>query len=143
MKIIGAYLSISKGIETIQEQMDLLDCETCAIFLANQKKFDNPPISKEKIEKFKKNLKNREILLPHGPYVINLAYPEKIVRSFDTFIQDLTRCHDLGIHLYNLHPGSDTTGLGKEKTAEFIAENINKAMEKIPDIIICVENMAG
>lgn len=143
MKTIGAHVSIAKGIETIQEQMDLLKCETCAIFLANQKKFDNPPIPKEKIEKFKNMVKNKEVILPHGPYVINLANPEKISRHFETFIQDLTRCHDLGIRLYNLHPGSDTTGMGKEKTASFIAENINKAMKIIPDVIICVENMAG
>lgn len=143
MKIIGAHISIAKGIETIQEQMDLLNCNTCAIFLSNQKRFDNPPLTSDKIQKFKKLVKNRDVILPHGPYVINLANPEKIEKHFECFIQDLARCHDLGIRLYNLHPGSDTTGLGKEATAKFIAENLNKAMEKIPDVVILIENMAG
>lgn len=143
MKLIGAHLSIAKGIETIQEQMDLLDCETCAIFLSNQKRFVNPPIAKEKAEKFKKNVRNREILLPHGSYVINLANPENISKHMGCFIEDLMRCSDLGIRFYNLHPGSDTTGLGKEKTAKFIAENLNLAIKTVPNVVILIENMAG
>ena len=74
MKFIGAHLSIAKGIETVQKQMDLLNCETCAIFLSNQKKYVNPKISIEKISLFEKFVKNRHLIVPHAPYVINLAY---------------------------------------------------------------------
>jgi deoxyribonuclease-4 len=141
MKLLGAHLSISKGIETVQEQMDLLNCETCAIFLTNQKRFSNPPISSDTAATFQKLVKNPKILLPHAPYVINLAYFSE--KHFDCFLDDLIRCNDLGIKYYNIHPGSDTFKSGKKETARCIAENLNRAHKLVPNVVICIENMAG
>lgn len=143
MKKIGAHLSISEGIESIQKQMELLECETCAIFVKNNRKFESPPLSNETIEKFKNTVKNKEIILPHGQYVINLANPEKIEKHFAAFIDELQRVHALGLKMYNFHPGSDTTKMGKQATAKFIGEKINEAMDIVPDVVICVENAAG
>lgn len=143
MKLIGPHLSIAKGLHTIQKQMKYLKCETCAIFLKNQKRYESPALTEEAIESFKKEVENPLILLPHGSYLINLANPEKIQKNMDCFVDELKRCHSLGIKLYNLHPGSDVTNIGVEKATKLVGDNINDAMKIVPGVVILIENMAG
>lgn len=42
-------------------------------------------------------------VLPHGSYLVNLAQedPAKAKQAYDCFIDDLRRCEELGIQLYN------------------------------------------
>lgn len=143
MKLIGAHLSISKGLHTIQHQMDILDSETCAIFLKNQKRFESTDLNPLEVEKFKKMVKNPNIILPHGSYLINLANPETVEKNMNCLLDDLKRCNILGITLYNLHPGSDVKKLGVSEAIKLISSNINIAMKKVPNVVICIENMAG
>lgn len=44
-----------------------------------------------------------DYILPHGSYLINLGNPDKDKRdtSYKCFIDDLKRCEQLGIKLYN------------------------------------------
>jgi deoxyribonuclease-4 len=44
--------------------------------------------------------------------------------------------------LYNIHPGSDTKGIGKE-ALELVSVQLNRAMKDVPSVIILLENMAG
>ncbi|KAM0681225.1 hypothetical protein GINT2_000423 [Glugoides intestinalis] len=143
MKLIGAHLSIAKGLEKIQEQMELLDCKTCAIFLKNQKQFIAKELSADTINKFREVVKDKEVIVPHGSYLVNLANPETVERHMECFLDDLRRCFKLGIRLYNLHPGSDTKKIGKEESAKLIANNLNRAMKEVPEVVILLENMAG
>lgn len=143
MKLIGAHLSIAKGLHLVQEQMNLLKCETCAIFLKNQRKFKSSELSEEEIAKFKRTVKNPELILPHGSYLINLANPESVEKALECMVDDMKRCQLLGIRFYNVHPGSDTKKLGLSAALKLVSENINTALAKIPDVVICIENMAG
>jgi AP endonuclease 1 len=42
-------------------------------------------------------------ILPHGSYLVNLAQDEetKAKQAYDSFLDDLRRCEQLGIILYN------------------------------------------
>ena len=42
-------------------------------------------------------------VLPHGSYLVNLAQkePDKAKQAYDNFVDDLKRCDELGIKLYN------------------------------------------
>lgn len=143
MKLIGAHLSIAKGLHTIQQQMDVLGCETCAIFLKNQRKFESSELSSEEVEKFRKTVKDPTVILPHGSYLINLANPDTTEKNMTCLLDDLRRCHRLGIQLYNLHPGSDTKKIGVTAATRLVADNLNLAMEQVPSVLVCIENMAG
>ena len=48
------------------------------------------------------------LILPHGSYLMNLGNPdpEKLAKSRDMFIDELSRCDKLGIHHFNFHPGN-------------------------------------
>lgn len=142
VKLIGAHLSIRKGIDQIQKNMEMIGAKCCAMFLKNQKRYVSAPLKKEVIEKFKKNILFPEHVVPHGSYLINLGNPEKILNSYECLIDDLNRCRDLGIKFYNLHPGSDVTKMGKS-CLDYIADQLNKAIKEVPSVVILLENMAG
>lgn len=141
-RLIGAHISIGKGIWTIQDGMDRIGADTCGIFLKNQRQFKFKLLEEEKIKKFRQAVKNTSILVPHGSYLINLASKVSAERGYACFIDDLRRCHDLGIKYYNIHPGADTERRG-ESALKMIAENINKAHKEVKNTVILLENMAG
>ncbi|KAF7683564.1 putative endonuclease 4 [Astathelohania contejeani] len=143
-RLLGAHLSIAKGLYTLQSQMEAISGTTCAFFLKNQRRYDSKMLSNEEIYKFNTFVTHPEILLPHGSYLINLANPDPIIheKSMNCLEDDLVRCDKLGVSMYNLHPGSDVKKLGK-RALEFIAKNINTVLRKVPNVMILLENMAG
>lgn len=140
--LIGAHVSISKGIHNIQLRMDEIGANTCGLFLKNQRQFSSKPLTKAAISQFRNVVKSPELLVPHGSYLINLANPSTIEKSYGCLIDDLQRCQALGIVYYNLHPGADTEKLG-DKALKLIAEQINKAHKEVSGVTILLENMAG
>ena len=142
MKLLGAHLSVAKGLHTITKQMELLDCNSCAIFLKSPRMFKSKDLDNEAIKKFIKGVGCKDNILPHGSYLINLANPEILEKSYECFVDDLRRCLALGIRLYNLHPGKDVKGIGS-KALSLIAEHINRAHNEVPSVIVLLENMAG
>jgi AP endonuclease 1 len=54
----------------------------------------------------------------------------------------LKRCEQLGIRLYNFHPGS-TNGDSKAAAVGRIAAQLNKAHKETSNVITVLENMAG
>lgn len=83
-------------------------------------------------------------VLPHGSYLINLGNPDEAKRtqSANAFIDDLERCEQLGIGLYNLHPGS-TLGEDKSQCLKYIADGVNAGISKTKFVKVVLENMAG
>lgn len=141
-KLLGAHLSISKGIDKIQKQMESIGAKCCAIFLKNQKRYVSAPLNEKVVLGFKKTVLMPDLIVPHGSYLINLGNPEKIEESYLCLIDDLNRCKRLGIKFYNMHPGSDVTKMSK-KCLDYIAIQLNKALKEVSDVIILLENMAG
>ncbi|KZV84152.1 hypothetical protein EXIGLDRAFT_776848 [Exidia glandulosa HHB12029] len=84
-------------------------------------------------------------ILPHGSYLLNLGNPSEAKRqqSYDCFLDDLKRAEQLGLQLYNFHPGSTTGGCTKEESIGWIAENVNRALKETSGVTIVLENMAG
>lgn len=141
--LVGAHLSISKGIHTVQEQMDVLKADTCAMFLKSQRTYNFKKIKDEDVSKFREHVLCPELILPHSSYLINLANPEMMSgKGLDVFVDDLERCNLLGIKMYNIHPGSDVNKMGRG-ALELVSENLNRVLSMVPNVMILVENMAG
>jgi AP endonuclease-1 len=83
-------------------------------------------------------------VLPHGSYLVNLAQAdaEKAEQAYTCFLDDLQRCEQLGIKLYNFHPGSTGTHPRPQAIAR-IAAQLNKAHKATQSVITLLENMAG
>lgn len=63
--------------------------------------------------------------------------------SYKCFLDDLKRCEQLGIKLYNWHPGSTVGACTKSESLKLVAESINRAHKETSTVICVIENMAG
>lgn len=83
-------------------------------------------------------------VLPHGSYLVNLAQPDpdKADQAYNCFLDDLQRCEQLGIKLYNFHPGN-TGPHPRPEAIQRIATQLNKAHKATTNVVTVLENMAG
>ena len=86
----------------------------------------------------------KENVIVHAPYIINLATDDEEKRNFATsFLQEeIKRVETLGFTYLVLHPGSHV-GCGPDKGIENIANSLNKVLETDEKVVILLETMAG
>lgn len=140
--LLGAHLSISSGIHTLQSQMSSLNLDTCAFFLKSQRTYKFKPIDQKSITQFQNTTINPHVLLPHSSYLINLASSDKELREKGKLLllDDLNRCESLGIKYYNIHPGSNPN---KNEGMKILAEELKEILSKTSQVNILIENMSG
>lgn len=146
---IGAHVSAAGGVENAVRNAAMVGANAFALFVKSQRKWDSPPLSAENIDVFTTRMQefgySPKHVLPHGSYLVNLGNPDEAKRqkSFNCFLDDLQRCEQLGLELYNFHPGSTVGQATKEESIALIAECINNAHKATKYITIVIENMAG
>ncbi|SCM08942.1 apurinic/apyrimidinic endonuclease Apn1, putative [Plasmodium chabaudi chabaudi] len=146
---LGAHISASGGVQNAPINSFNVSGLAFALFLKNQRKWESPPLTEENIKQFDENCKkynfDKNLILPHGSYLINLANPDKEKRekSYLSFVDDIKRCEQLNIKLYNFHPGSTVGMCSTEQGIKNIADCINRAHKETSNVIIVLENSAG
>lgn len=146
---IGAHVSAAGGVENTVLNAARIGANAFALFVKSQRRWSSPPLTEENIISFKARMKEFGYspghVLVHGSYLINLGNPdnEKREKSYQCFLDDIQRCEQLGLQLYNFHPGSTVGHTTKEHSIALIGECINRAHQATSSIIIVVENMAG
>ena len=89
---------------------------------------------------------NKEDIIVHAPYVVNLANPSSEKREFSVnfLTKELIMVAQLGLKYMVLHPGAHV-GEGSKMGTMFIADGINKilANPETLDTVILLETMAG
>ncbi|KAM0486771.1 hypothetical protein ACHAPX_000034 [Trichoderma viride] len=146
---IGAHVSAAGGVQNAVTNAVQIGANSFALFLKSQRKWSNPPITAEAKNGFISQCKEHHYhanahALPHGSYLVNLAQADKdkAKQAYDSFVDDLDRCEQLGIKLYNFHPGS-TGGDTKAAAIKRITTQLNKAHKATKTVITVLENMAG
>ncbi|EXI62933.1 endonuclease V [Mannheimia granulomatis] len=149
MKYIGAHVSASGGVENAVLRSVEIGANAFALFTKNQRQWQAPALKTDTIEKFKRFCQvhhfSAEQILPHDSYLINLGNPEAdaLAKSREAFIDEMTRANQLGLKLLNFHPGAHLKKISEEDCLSRIAESINIAVEKVPNVIAVIENTAG
>ena len=149
MKRVGAHVSASGGVENAPLNAQKIGATAFALFLKNQRRWEAKPLTDKNIDQFKVNCAEVGItadhILPHDSYLINLGHPDQegLEKSRHAFIDEMQRCHQLGLHLLNFHPGGHLKKISPEACIERIAESINIALDRVPDVIAVIENTAG
>ena len=164
MKFVGAHVSASGGVDNAPLNAMAIGAKAFAVFTKNQRQWAAKPLETKTIDAFKKNLEASGILpkhvLPHDSYLINLGHPEveKLEKSRDAFIDELERCHLLGLEKLNFHPGSHLVKIPKKDLEyndkliqaeshclDVIAESMNRAIAatKNSNVKLVIENTAG
>ncbi|GJC83998.1 DNA-(apurinic or apyrimidinic site) lyase 1 [Colletotrichum liriopes] len=141
-------LGIAGVQNSIQNALNI-GANAFALFLKSQRKWESPPLAADAKEQFVSLAKDNGYdaaahVLPHGSYLVNLAQADadKAKQAYTSFIDDLKRCEQLGIKLYNFHPGN-TGGASREEACGRIAAQLNTAHKATKKVITVLENMAG
>jgi deoxyribonuclease-4 len=149
MKRIGPHVSTSGGVHNAPLNARSVGASAFGLFTKNQRRWDSKPLEPSIIGLFKENLAKYGYLpnqvLPHDSYLINIGHPDKETRtrSFNAFVDELTRCSQLGLLYLNIHPGSHLNLCSEEECLSNIAESINRALDITADVTVVLENTAG
>lgn len=149
MKYIGAHVSASGGVEQAVLRAVDIGANAFALFTKNQRQWKAPPLKAETVEKFKRFCQvhhfTADQILPHDSYLINLGSPEVegLEKSRAAFIDEMERANQLGLKLLNFHPGSHLNKISEQDCLARIAESINIAVSKVPNVVAVIENTAG
>jgi deoxyribonuclease-4 len=149
MKYVGAHVSASGGVENAPLNAAAIGAKAFALFTKNQRQWIAPPLTEKNIIKFKENCVKLgyegDKILAHDSYLINLGNADETKRkqSLDAFIDEATRCYQLGIKLLNFHPGSHLKLISENECLELIAEGIKTTLATVPDVTLVIENTAG
>ena len=149
MKYIGAHVSASGGVENAPVNAHEIGAKAFALFTRNQRQWKSSPLTKSSIKQFRENCEKfgfeARHILPHDSYLINLGHPEQegLDKSREAFLDEMTRCEQLGLDRLNFHPGGSLGKISDEACLERIAESINITLDKTHGVIAVIENTAG
>ncbi len=149
MKYVGAHVSAGGGVENAPLNAQRIGATAFALFTKNQRQWKAKPLAHRSIEAFGQNCARVGIdaahILPHDSYLINLGHPEQVglEKSRAAFLDEFTRCAQLGLVYLNFHPGSHLRKISESQCLTRIAESINMALDKVDTVTAVIENTAG
>jgi deoxyribonuclease-4 len=149
MKLIGAHVSSSGGVENAPLNAAAIGANAFALFTKNQRQWVSAPLSEQSIRLFKENCIQHgfipDSILPHDSYLINLGHPqsEGLGKSRAAFLDEMQRCEQLGLNRLNFHPGSHLNEISLSECLRRVAESINIALDKTSGVCAVIENTAG
>ncbi|WP_323659271.1 deoxyribonuclease IV [Pectobacterium versatile] len=149
MKYIGAHVSASGGVDQAVIRAHEIQATAFALFTKNQRQWQAASLSTEVIDRFKAACEQYAYtpaqILPHDSYLINLGHPdaEALEKSRIAFIDEMSRCQQLGLSLLNFHPGSHLKQIEEADCLARIAESINIALAETDGVTAVIENTAG
>ncbi|KAJ9664806.1 DNA-(apurinic or apyrimidinic site) lyase [Coniosporium apollinis] len=150
--LVGAHVSSAGGVHNAIANCVHIGGNALALFLKSQRKWANPPLDPTHTTLFASactthSYSASQHIVPHGSYLVNLAHTDaaRTSQAYDAFLDDLARCHKLGIRLYNFHPGNSSGAKDKEEAIAHLAANLNRA-HKDPSsgaVVTLLETMAA
>ena len=149
MKKIGAHVSASGGVSNAPLNAAKIGADAFAFFTKNQRQWSSKPLELKEIDNFHKACEAHQIdinnILPHDSYLINLGHPEKekLKKSRNAFVEEMSRCEQLNLTKLNFHPGSHLKQVDEGVCLNLISESINIALDKTESVTAVIENTAG
>ncbi len=141
----GKHLALIRGKE--------IGCESIQVFIRNVRSWSSKPLEQVDINNFlEKKEEINEIwpIITHNSYLINLASQEteKLEKSYNAMLDELTKAEQLKIPYANMHPGvipKENEGLSSKEAMNQITDQLNKLITATKDakVIILLETTAG
>ena len=149
MKKIGAHVSASGGVSNAPLNAAKIGADAFAFFTKNTRQWSSKPLELKEVDNFHKACEAHLIdinnILPHDSYLINLGHPEreKLRKSRNAFVEEMSRCEQLNLTKLNFHPGSHLKQVDEGVCLNLISESINIALDKTESVTAVIENTAG
>lgn len=150
MLIIGSHVSFSKEqlLGSVKEALSY-GSNTFMFYTGapqnTQRSNLNEGLCKEALILMKENNIDIDNIVCHAPYIINLANNKDIEKykfSISFLINEIKRCHTLGVKRLVIHPGS-AVGIERNEAIKNIIYALNIALDNDKDVVIALETMAG
>lgn len=149
MHFVGAHVSSAGGVDKAPLNAAAIGGRAFALFTRNQRQWTARPLAAEEVAAFRANCRAQGYtpaqIIAHDSYLINLGHPEKegLARSRAAFVEEMRRCRELGIALYNFHPGSHLRAMTEDACLKRIAESVDIALAETEGVTAVIENTAG
>lgn len=146
MLIIGAHMSVAKGIARAAEDVVKINANTMQFFSRNPRGSSFKVYDEKEIDAFQSIRKKYGFgpLLAHAPYTLNLASAVEKTYEFACMVmkEDIARMDALGVEYLVFHPGSHT-GIGVEAGIRNIINGLNQAITGKEQLTVLLETMSG
>ena len=146
MLVIGAHMSVAKGIAKAAEDVVKMNANTMQFFSRNPRGSSFKTYAEDEVALFQKIRKENNFgpLLAHAPYTLNLASATEKTYEFACMVmkEDVARMDALGVDYLVFHPGSHT-GIGVEAGTQNIINGLNQAITGKENLIVLLETMSG
>lgn len=146
MLVLGAHMSVAKGLDKTAENVVKMNANTMQIFSRNPRGSSYKIYGETEIKEFQKIRKENNFgpILAHAPYTLNLASANEKTYEFACMVikEDIARMDALGIENLVFHPGSHT-GIGTEAGIQNIIAGLNQAITGKEKITVLLETMSG
>ncbi len=148
MGLVGAHISTSGGLWRVFPRGESIGCEAVQLFTKNQIQWFASPLSWNEIYLFERSWRDSSIgpVVAHASYLINLASPDEPLRlkSVRAMVEELMRCHQLGIDSIVVHPGSHR-GAGEALGLRLAARSLEEVLSRTEELKVRVllETTAG
>lgn len=145
--LLGVHVSTASGLPKAVERALQLGCRAFQLFTANARQWSLQRVDPDTAEAFRRAVHNSGIpvVVSHAGYLLNLASPRRELaqKSMAALRAECERCHQLGIPLLVLHPGSCPA---EERSAGF--HRLGTALRAVlqdsdPTLTLCLELTAG
>ena len=146
--LLGVHCSIRGGLHNAFYEAESLGIDTFQVFTKNQRQWKEKIIDTEEKSTFLDSYKTSRVkmIFSHASYLINLASNDDTLWecSVRALIDEVQRCHDLGLEFTILHPGS-AKGFGEQKGMKKIVKALKTTIHatKNSTVKILLENTAG
>jgi len=124
---IGAHTSTAGGLHNALLEGENIGAATVQIFTSNQRQWKGRVLTPELLALWHQTLEKTRLkkIMSHASYLINLGSPneEALVKSRQSFVEEITRCHQLEISFLNFHPGA-AVGSKPEECLDRIVESL-------------------
>ncbi len=147
MHLFGAHMSIAGGVEQAFVRAAEVGCRALQIFTKNANQWRAKPLAAESLQAFRRAWRKSGIgpVLAHDSYLINLAAPdaEKWEKSRAALVDEMIRCHQLGVPALVMHPGAHL-GSGVDAGIARVCEALRRIFREAPEsVTVLLENTAG
>lgn len=150
---VGSHVSMNGGFYLAAQNAVSLGANCFAMFTGSQKswpKKDEIKLEPSVIQRFQEeceaaHIDRKKHIVPHASYLLNMGSPDdtKLLKSRNLMHIEVSKCQQLGIGLYNFHPGSHLKLISEEECCKRIAESVNLEHKRSEGLILLLENTAG
>jgi deoxyribonuclease-4 len=149
MPLLGAHMATKGDPSSALNAARQLGCEIVQIFVKPPIQWTAAPITDTTIMAFKNaQLQTRmEMVIAHAGYLVNLASarPEVLIQSRKAILDEMQRCHLLGIPYLVMHTGAHL-GIGEKRGIQRLRESLHWLFDRLPlihPVSLLLENTAG